>query len=298
MIPDPKQGEALLAVIDSGSFEQAATALHLTPSAVSQRVSGLEAALGTPLLIRSRPIRLTSAGQQLVQYLRRSRLMEEEFLAELKIADAAPPRIAVAVNNDTLGTWFLPEISSFLNRENILLEIILDDQDHTYSLFEKGLVLAGVSSAPEPMRGCRSQHLGYMRYRLLAHPKFAARWFPEGFNREAARKAPVMFFDRKDSLQQIFIERELGLPLGAYPIQYIPSSDPFVASIQLGMGYGMLPRQQYKSMLETGELVDLAPGKYLDVQLYWHSWRIQSPRLVRLTEEVIAAAGRALDRQA
>lgn len=298
MIPDPRQGEALLAVIDGGSFEQAAAALHLTPSAVSQRVSGLEAALGTPLLIRSRPIRLTSAGQQLVQYLRRSRLMEQEFLAELKIADAVPPRIAVAVNNDTLGTWFLPELSSFLNKENILLEIILDDQDHTYSLFEKGLVLAGVSSAPEPMRGCRAQHLGYMRYRLLAHPEFAARWFPDGFNREAARHAPVMFFDRKDSLQQIFIERELGLPLGAYPVQYIPSSDPFVASIRLGMGYGMLPRQQYKSMLETGELVDLAPGKYLDVQLYWHAWRIQSPRLVRLTEEVIAAAGRALDRQA
>ncbi|XLZ72045.1 LysR family transcriptional regulator ArgP [Massilia sp. SR12] len=298
MIPDARQGEALLAVIDSGSFEQAAAALHLTSSAVSQRVSGLEAAIGTPLLIRSRPLRLTSAGQQLVQYLRRSRLMEQEFLAELKIADAAPPRIAVAVNNDTLGTWFLPELSSFLNRENILLEIILDDQDHTYSLFEKGLVLAGVSSEPEPMRGCRSQHLGYMRYRLLAHPEFAARWFPDGFNRESARKAPVMFFDRKDSLQQIFIERELGLPLGAYPIQYIPSSDPFVASIRLGMGYGMLPRQQYKSMLESGELVDLAPGKYLDVQLYWHSWRIQSPRLVRLTEEVLAAAGRALDRQA
>lgn len=296
MIPDPKQGEALLAVIDGGSFEQAAAALHLTPSAVSQRVSGLEVAIGAPLLVRSRPIRLTSTGQHLVQYLRRSRLMEQEFLAELKLAEAEPPRIAVAVNNDTLGTWFLPELSPFLNRENILLEIILDDQDHTYSLFEKGLVLAGVSSEPEPMRGCRAQHLGYMRYRLVAQPEFVARWFPEGFNRGAARKAPVMFFDRKDSLQQIFIERELGLTLGAYPVQYVPASDPFVESIRLGMGYGMLPRQQYKSMLETGELVDLAPGKYLDVQLYWHSWRIQSPRLVRLTEEVLAAAGRALDR--
>src|SRR5688500_13902469 len=100
MVPDPRQGEALLAVIDAGSFEAAATALHLTPSAVSQRVSGLEAAVGAPLLIRSRPIRLTSTGQHLVQYLRRIRLMEEEFLAELKSGEAAPPRIAVAVNND------------------------------------------------------------------------------------------------------------------------------------------------------------------------------------------------------
>jgi LysR family transcriptional regulator (chromosome initiation inhibitor) len=296
MIPDARQGEALLAVIDSGSFEQAATVLHLTPSAVSQRVSGLESAVGAPLLIRSRPIRLTSAGQRLVQYLRRARLMEQEFLADLKADEAMPPRIPVAVNNDTLGTWFLPELSAFLNRENLLLEIILDDQDHTYSLFEKGLVLAGVSSEPEPMRGCRSQHLGFMRYRLLAQPEFVKRWFPEGFTREAARKAPVMFFDRKDSLQAIFIERELGLPPGAYPVHYVPSSDPFVESIRLGMGYGMLPRQQYKSLLESGELVDLVPGKYLDIQLYWHSWRIQSPKLEMLTEQVLAAAGRALDR--
>lgn len=296
MVPDARQGEALLAVIDSGSFEQAATLLHLTPSAVSQRISGLESTLGAPLLIRSRPVRLTSAGQRLVQYLRRSRLMEQEFLAELKAGEAQPPRIPVAVNNDTLGTWFLPELSPFLHRENILLEIILDDQDHTYSLFEKGLVLAGVSSEPEPMRGCRSQHLGFMRYRLLAQPEFSQRWFPDGFNRDAARKAPVMFFDRKDSLQEIFIERELGLPLGAYPIHYVPSSDPFVEAIKLGMGYGMLPRQQYKNLLDAGELVDLVPGKYLDIQLYWHSWRIQSPKLEMLTEQVLAAAGRALDR--
>lgn len=296
MIPGARQGEALLAVIDSGSFEQAAVALHLTPSAVSQRVSGLESALGAPLLIRSRPVRLTSAGQRLVQYLRRSRLMEQEFLAELKAEEAMPPRIPVAVNNDTLGTWFLPELSPFLNRENILLEIILDDQDHTYSLFEKGLVLAGVSSEPEPMRGCRSQHLGFMRYRLLAQPEFSRRYFPDGFTREAARMAPVMFFDRKDTLQEIFIERELGLPLGAYPIHYVPSSDPFVESIKLGMGYGMLPRQQYKELVNTGELVDLVPGKYLDIHLFWHSWRIQSPKLEMLTEQVLAAAGRALDR--
>jgi len=296
MIPDARQGDALLAVVDAGSFELAAASLHLTPSAVSQRVSGLESAVGVPLLIRSRPIRLTGAGQRLVQYLRRSRLMAQEFLAELKAEEAMPPRIPVAVNNDTLGTWFLPELSPFLNRENILLEIILDDQDHTYSLFEKGLVLAGVSSEPEPMRGCRSQHLGFMRYRLLAQPEFAARFFPDGFTREAARKAPVMFFDRKDSLQEIFIERELGLPLGAYPIHYVPSSDPFVESIKLGMGYGMLPRQQYKELVASGELVDLVPGKYLDIHLYWHCWKIQSPKLELLTEQVLAAAGRALDR--
>jgi LysR family transcriptional regulator (chromosome initiation inhibitor) len=76
----------------------------------------------------------------------------------------------------------------------------------------------------------------------------------------------------------------------------VPSSDPFVESIRLGMGYGMLPRQQYKSLVDSGELVDLVPGKFLDIHLYWHCWRVQSPKLEMLTEQVLAAAGRALDR--
>jgi len=294
MLPDSRQSEALLAIVDTGSFEQAAAQLHLTPSAVSQRLGALEAAVGTPLLIRSRPCRPTSAGQKLVQYLRRSRLLEQEFLAELAADDAQPTAIAVAVNNDTLGTWFLPELSEFLIRENILLDIILDDQDHTCTLLEKGLALAGVSSEPKPMRGCTAQFLGTMRYRMLATPDFVRRWFPNGFTRESAKKAPLATFDRKDLLQSNFVKKELGLMPGAYPVIYVPASDPFVHAIGLGLGYGMLPVQQYKDMLETGELLDLAPGKYKDVELYWHSWRVQSPKLEKLTEQVIAAATRAL----
>jgi LysR family transcriptional regulator (chromosome initiation inhibitor) len=298
MLPDTRQAETLLAIVDSGSFEQAAALLHLTPSAISQRLGALEAAVGTPLLIRSRPCRPTSAGQRLVQYLRRSRLLEQEFLADLSADDAQPTSIAIAVNNDTLGTWFLPGLSEFLIRENVLLDLILDDQDHTYTLLEKGLALAGVSSESKPMRGCTAQYLGAMRYRLLATPDYVHRFFSNGFTREAAQKAPVVNFDRKDSLQSIFIRQELGLMPGAYPTLYVPSSDPFVHAIRLGMGYGMLPSQQYKDMIKTGELLDLAPGKYMDVDLYWHSWRVQSPKLEKLSAQVMAAAGKALAHQA
>jgi LysR family transcriptional regulator (chromosome initiation inhibitor) len=298
MLPDSRQSEALLAIVDTGSFEQAAVQLHLTPSAISQRLGALEAAIGTPLLIRSRPCRPTAAGQRLVQYLRRSQLLEQEFLAELSNDEARPTSIAVAVNNDTLGTWFLPGLSEFLIRENLLLDIILDDQDHTYTLLEKGLALAGVSSESKPMRGCTAQYLGAMRYRMLATPDFIRRFFPNGFSREAAKRAPVMNFDRKDSLQTNFIKKELGLVPGAYPVMYVPSSDPFVAAIRLGLGYGMLPQQQYKDMISSGELVDLAPGRYKDVELYWHSWRVQSPKLEKLSAQVMAAAAQALGKQA
>lgn len=290
MTLDTRQCDALIAAADAGSFELAAAQLNITPSAISQRIAALETALGTPLLIRSRPCRTTAAGQHLLQYLRRSRLLEAEFLASIGTDEGQPVQVAIAVNNDTLGTWLLPTLVQILAEQNMTVEILLDDQTYTYSLLEKGLVLAGVSSEPAPMRGCAVQPLGAMRYRLLASKAFAQRWFKDGFTRDAARRAPVMFFDRKDRLQADFIERQLGLLPGAYPVHYVPSSDPFVRAIRLGMGYGMLPSQQYGDALETGELVDLCPGQYMDVPLYWHAWRVQSPKLEALGQRIVAAA--------
>lgn len=286
---DARKGEALLAVIDNGSFEQAAVRLNLTPSAVSQRVSAMESELGMPLIIRSKPCRATAAGQRLVQYLRRARLLEDEFIADSG-ASAGPLSVALAVNNDTLATWLLPGLASFLIREHILLDIMLDDQDHTYTLLSQGLALAGVSSHAEPMRGCEVQALGAMRYRLLASPAFAARWFPAGLQREAARVAPLMVFDRKDQLQSGFLQRELGLPPGSYPCHYMPASEAFAEAIRLGLGYGMVPEQQFGDEVARGALVDVAPQRPTDVMLYWHSWRVQSPKLERLSAQVVAAA--------
>ena len=284
---DARKGEALLAVIDSGSFEQAALRLNLTPSAVSQRVSAMESELGMPLIIRSKPCRATQAGQRLVQYLRRARLLEDEFVSE---EGGGPVSVALAVNNDTLATWLLPGLAQFLIREQILLDIMLDDQDHTYALLAQGLALAGVSSHAEAMRGCEVQALGAMRYRLLAAPAFAARWFPDGLQREAARVAPLMVFDRKDTLQAGFLLRELGLPPGSYPCHYMPASEAFHSAVRLGLGYGMIPELQFGTELDTGVLVDLAPAVPTDVMLYWHAWKVQSPKLERLSAQVVAAA--------
>lgn len=286
--------EAFLAAAETGSFDAAAVQLNVTPSAISQRIAALETALGTPLLIRSRPCRATAAGQRLLVYLRRSRLLEEEFLAGLREQPATALRIPIAVNNDTLATWLLPGIAPFLQRERVTLDIVLDEQNYTYALLEKGEAVAGISSETSAMRGCIVQPLGVIRYRMVASREFAADRFPNGFEREAARQAPVVVFSRKDRLQADFIQAELGLMPGSYPVHYVPASDPFMDAVKLGLGYGMLPEPQYANAIETGELIDLAPGKYMDVPLFWHAWRVQSPALERLGQAVVSAARSAL----
>jgi LysR family transcriptional regulator (chromosome initiation inhibitor) len=290
---DPRRSEAFMAAVDSGSLEQAAILLRVTPSAISQRIAALEQDLGTPLLVRSRPCRPTAPGMRLLQFLRRRALLEDEFFAEQQDAPG-PVRVALAVNNDTLATWLLPVLAPVLIEEGLLVEFVLDNQGHTFSLLEQGQALACISGEDAPMRGCSVAPLGLMRYRMVGAPAFAARWFPGGMTREAARHAPVMVFDRKDTLQTAFLLRHFGLPEGAYPFHYVPASDPYVQAIRFGLGYGMLPLEQCAAMLEAGVLVDLSPGLYVDVPLYWHAWRIQPPRLERMGLALVQEARKVL----
>ena len=290
---DPRRSAAFLAAIDCGSLEAAAVELKVTPSAISQRIAALEHDLGTPLLVRSRPCRPTAPGTRLLQYLRRSTLLESEFLAAMK-DDPGPARVTLAVNNDTLATWLLPVLAPILDAEGLLVEFILDNQGHTFALLEGGHAVACISGETEPMRGCGASPLGVMRYRMAASPDFARRWFPDGMTRATAQRAPLMVFDRKDAMQSSFLLTHFGLPDGAYPFHYVPASDPFFQAIRHGMGYGMLPLEQCGALLESGELVDLAPALYHDVPLYWHAWRIQPPRLERMGTALVKAARGAL----
>jgi LysR family transcriptional regulator (chromosome initiation inhibitor) len=226
---------------------------------------------------------------RLLQFLRRRALLEAEFLAEVE-NDAVPVRVALAVNNDTLASWLLPVLAPVLAEEGLLVEFVLDDQWHTFTLLEQGRALACISGEPEPMRGCTVTPLGTMRYRLVASKAFAQRWFPGGFTREAARKAPVVVFDRKDSLQAAFLLQHFGLPEGSYPFHYVPASDPFADAIRLGLGYGMLPLEQCAALLASGLLVDLTPALHMDVALHWHAWRIQPPRLERMGAALVKGA--------
>ena len=294
---DSRQCAALLAVIDSGSFEQAAALLHLTPSAVSQRVRALEIELGSPLLVRSRPCRATHAGQRLLQHLRRVQLLEQDLHADFSGEQADFLSISVAVNADSLASWFLPAVADFLQAEQVLLDVSLDDQDHTHALLEAGLALGCISTEAQAMRGCSAERLGIMRYRCLGSPAFQQRWFAKGMQRGSAQKAPVVIFNRKDKLQSGYLQQHFGIIENSYPCHYVPASEPFMHAIALGMGWGMVPElmlQHLPSQIASGALVDLAPDQPQDIDLYWHSWKVQSPRMQKLTQTLTNAARKVL----
>jgi LysR family transcriptional regulator, chromosome initiation inhibitor len=286
---DLDQLRALAAAVEHGSLDAAAQVLHVTPSAVSQRLRALEATTGQVLLVRSRPVRATPAGQALVRTARQVDLLLADAARELSPGGARPV-LPVAVNADSLATWVLPALASIA--ADVLVDVRREDQTRTGALLREGTVVAAVTTEARPVAGCRSTPLGAMRYRPTASPGLARRAFPDGVTAQALAAAPVVVFDRADDLQHAYLRpHHLGT---VPPAHYVPSSADFLAAVLLGMGWGMLPDLQSRPHVEAGALVELDPPGAVDVELHWQRWALRTPALAALTDAVTDAARRAL----
>ncbi|MFE1440241.1 LysR family transcriptional regulator ArgP [Streptomyces sp. NPDC058739] len=290
------QVRTLLAVVDEGTFDAAAAVLHVTPSAVSQRVKALEQRTGRVLLLRTKPVRATESGEVVVRFARQLARLERDARAELGMRSAGEAtRVSVAVNADSLATWFLPALTALPPEPALCFDLRREDEDHTAALLREGAVMAAVTSSADPVPGCSVRGLGRMRYLAAAHPDFAARHLAGRPLAEVLPGAPVVVFDRRDDFQDGFLRR-LGHPAAGPDRHYVPTSEGFAQAVAAGLGWGMLPEAQARPLLDTGRLVELAPDRPVDVPLYWQQWKLDSPALTAVARVVVEAAGRALRR--
>jgi LysR family transcriptional regulator, chromosome initiation inhibitor len=288
---DLAQLSALDATVTAGTLEGAARALHVTPSAVSQRLKALEAAAGRVLLVRSRPVQVTESGQAVLRLARQIALLTADATRELEgEAGDRPVTLPIAVNADSMATWVLPALAPLA--AELSFDLHREDQEHTTALLRDGRVMAAITAAAEPVPGCTVTRLGAMPYRPMATPAFRARWFPDGVTTDALTRAPVVVFDRRDDLQHRYL-RLRGADVGVPPLHHVPASADYLLAVELGFGWGMVPRQQEP----PGGLVGLDPDGGVDVVLYWQQWKLRSPSLDRAAAAVLDAARRALDQR-
>lgn len=286
------QVKTLLAVVDEQSFDAAAAVLHVTPSAVSQRVKALEQRTGRVLLLRTKPIQLTSSGQVLVRFARSLAQLEQDTLSELGLGAGGRHTVSIAVNADSLATWFLPALAGVPEDLGLCFDLQREDQDHTAALLREGLVMAAVTASPHPVHGCTAHRLGRMRYQAMASPAFIGRWLSAAPLPAALPLAPVIVFDRKDDLQDRFL-RGLTRRRSFTPVRHhIPASESFVDAVAAGLGWGMVPEIQAAPRGDA--LVTLAPERPLDVPLHWQQWKLDSPALAAVARAVAAGAKEAL----
>ena len=298
---DPDALECLAAIVEEGGFERAARRLSITQSAVSRRLRALEAQVGTVLIVRSRPLKATSAGQLLLKHTRMLRLLRADLERDLK--ELAPSslrgareeeRISIAINADSIATWALPALTA-LAQSGLPMEIVTDDQDFTHEWLRQGQVLGCVTTVRQALRGCKVVPLGAMEYVAVATPALAReRLGVDMLTAHNFREIAFVAFNRKDDMQSEFVGKAFGLKRVMLNQLFVPSSEGQVRAVLAGWGASVLPRLLAQPLLDQGLLVNLAPACVLPIQLYWHCWNLASEVLDALSSALTQAAETAL----
>jgi LysR family transcriptional regulator (chromosome initiation inhibitor) len=272
-------------VIELGSFDAAAERLHVTPSAVSQRIKALEQRVGQVLVVREKPCTATSAGVQLLRLAAQTALLEAEALAQMGGGDGAAPRIAVAVNADSMSTWFT---GVFAELGDVLFDVRIEDKDHSARLLREGVVMGAVTTERHPVPGCRVESLGVMRYVPVASPGYVRRYLADGFTAHAVAQAPSLAWNRDHALQDMLVRKVFRRDI-ARPQHFVPTAEGFGAAVRVGLGWGMFPDSLVAPRLRDGSFARVTDA-HLDVPLYWQCWKLDSPIVEKVTEAVQAAA--------
>jgi len=294
--------ECLTAVVREGSFERAAAYLSVTQSAVSQRLRALEDQVGVVLVVRSRPIAATAAGMLIYKHAMHLRLLHADLHNSMKGLDPSTAdrscdqmRVSVAIHEHSISTWALPALDSLACGAQGV-EIITDHRQPTYDWLRQGRVLGCVSTLHQSIPGCSMSALGAMRYVAVAHPGFAARHCPHGLTPHNFHTIPFVACDQRDDLQYQFVTHLFGLKPARLRQLLVPTLEGQIRAVRAQWGVSVVPELYVSAQLRCGELIDIAPGAALPIQLYWHCWGLESATLSALTEAVICAAAASLIR--
>lgn len=267
--------EALYTVQNLQSFEAAAKKLHITQSAVSQRIKGLESYYGEPVLVRTLPYTPTKLGENLIGHYKRLCVLEDTLKQQMA-SSSIKPHFSIAINRDSLETWFLELIDYSPIFKKITVEIIADDQELTIDYFKKGLVTACLSTSSKEIIGGNCVYLGDMDYLLVASPEFIKTYFKSKIPKKDLLTAPAIKFDKNDKLHERYLEKFFDLNGEDLNYHTVPSVRAFKKFALLGYGYGLIPRIDIVDELKKKKLIPLFPDKIWKVPLYWHFWDIDS----------------------
>jgi LysR family transcriptional regulator (chromosome initiation inhibitor) len=293
---DYKLLTALAAIIETQSFELAAQKLFISQSAVSQRIKLLEENIGQPILIRSQPIELTAVGEQLLSHFRKVKQLENELLPELlPNKPTKAMKISIAVNADSIATWFLKAVTPVLKEHLVELNLLIEHEERTLDKLRSGEAIGAVSVIEKPLKGYRSFELGKMHYFLVASKSFQKKYFSQGVTKESLKMAPGISYDHKDDMHVRFIAQHFDLAASEYYCHSVKSADAFVELSKQGVAYALLPELQIKNELTSGELVKLCPEKKLVETLFWHSWVLVKGINKRISQEITRVGQTILD---
>ena len=129
--------KTFVTVIEYGTFDAAADVLGVSPSAISQRVKTMEQLAGKVLLQRTNPVTPTASGQSVLRIARQSEFLQLELEREL-MGEGGFQTVSIALNADSLATWFLEAIRTLAQEDEIFCDLRREGEFHSSALLRPG----------------------------------------------------------------------------------------------------------------------------------------------------------------
>jgi LysR family transcriptional regulator (chromosome initiation inhibitor) len=174
-----------------------------------------------------------------------------------------------------------------MKQRKLEIHLVVDDERRTIDKLKNGEVVGAISQSAKPLPGCNAVLLGDMPYLCVSTPEFYQKYFSDGVDINSLEKAPAIAFDNHDFVNERFVFKNFGHEMISEVKHGVASSEACVKAALAGFGYCMIPKIQIREELEQGMLIDITPGLYVDQQLYWHHWQLESGVLKNLSSSII-----------
>ncbi|OEY67715.1 LysR family transcriptional regulator [Marinobacter sp. X15-166B] len=248
---DPQYLRAFIAIIDQGSFSEAADQLHLTQPAISKRLATLEQQLGVTLIDRGqRPLQLTDAGSRLLPHAHR--ILDEVYNARLAVVSSTgvTGRLSLIASHH-IGLHHLPAWLHPFNRDypEVSLELQFMDSESAYDQMLKRTAELAFVTLNEAISHSFNVHLSWQDPMVFVcspeHP--LARLRAPGLNDLAGYDAllPAAGTATYRTISRLFLEANLILK-PQMPTNYL---ETIKVMTSVGLGWSVLPRHMVDDTL-------------------------------------------------
>jgi len=268
------QLDAFAAVVKHRSFSLAAQALHITQSALSQRILNLEEELESSLLIRDpKGVRLSELGERLLRYCQTRKSIEEEFLSDLRSTDKSQLGgiLRVAGFSTITRSIILPTLTGLTQKHpKIQLEITTAELNKISDLLESGEVDFAFSNQAHPKQGIQSQLVGHEENVLIRSKQKKSTHQDRFLDHDAQDLTTFDFFKAQSkkpkNLQRHFLDEIYAILDG----------------VAEGLGQAVVPKHLIQDMRSVEVVADFKPVRSPVYLLYF-----DQPYFTQLQKAVI-----------
>jgi DNA-binding transcriptional LysR family regulator len=284
------QLDAFLAIAQYGQFSKAAKSLHVTQSALSQRIANLESELRQSLLVRARGgVLLTDSGTRLLRYCKVRETLERELLSSVtsNVRGQLAGTLTLGGYSSVTRSILFPALSRLL-RENphVFVHYLTREMKGLQDLLRSGAVDAAVIDRPIETAGFETHLLGTELYVLIE-------------SRGKESHADVFLdTDSEDSTTELFLNQH-GKKLRLTKRMFVADVYGIIDGVALGWGKGVVPMHMLSREWEGKIQVAAGYGVFeVPVYLQYFAQRNHSDLLQAVARELTRACPRLLKRSA